>query len=292
MKRILGGGPPTMPILPNSFTVRPLTPVIGALVEGLDLATPLEAPTVMAIEEALVTHHVLFFRDQRLEPAGQRDLAVNFGRLHVHPIYPHPPGVPEIIVFDTGSHNPPDADTWHSDVSCIEMPPMGGILAAKELPETGGDTSWSNMIAAYEALSEPLRRFLDGLQAVHDLTKAFAKDRYGAGEDEAKWEEARRKNPPVAHPVIRTHPVTGRRGVFVNESFTTRILDLSPKESDAVLRFLFEHVAKPEFTVRWRWEQGDVAFWDNRLTQHYALADYLPQRRVMHRATILGDRPH
>jgi taurine dioxygenase len=279
-------------ILSNRFTVRPLTPAIGALVEGLDLATPLEAPTVAAVQEALVAHHVLFFEGQRLEPASQRDLAANFGPLHIHPIYPHPPGVPEIIVFDTGVQNLPDADTWHSDVSCIEAPPMGAVLAARQLPETGGDTSWSSMIAAYEALSGPFRGLLDGLEAVHDLTKAFPKERYGTGEDEAKWDEARRKNPPVKHPVIRTHPVTGRKGVFVNESFTTRILGLSPKESDALLRFLFEHVAKPEFTVRWRWKLGDVAFWDNRLTQHYALANYLPQRRVMHRATILGDRPH
>jgi taurine dioxygenase len=278
-------------ILSNSFTVRPLTPAIGALVEGLDLAIPLEERTVDGIQEALVAHHVLFFEGQRLEPASQRDLAARFGQLHIHPIYPHPPGVPEIIVFDTGAQNLPDADTWHSDVSCIETPPMGAILAAKQLPENGGDTSWSSMVAAYEALSEPFRRLLDGLQAVHDLTKAFGKERYGMGEDEAKWEEARRKNPPVTHPVIRTHPVSGRKGIYVNESFTTRILGLTPKESDTLLRFLFEHVARPEFTVRWRWKQGDVAFWDNRLTQHYALADYLPQRRVMHRATILGDRP-
>src|SRR5689334_18539576 len=176
-----------MPILPNSFAVRPLSPAIGALVEGLDLAAPLEAAQVAAVQDALVTHHVLFFEGQHLEPASQRDLAARFGELHIHPVYPHPPGVPEIIVFDTGAQNLPDADTWHSDVSSIETPPMGAILAAKQLPPTGGDTSWSSMIAAFEALSEPFRRFLDGLKAVHDLTKAFPKERYGMGEDEAKW---------------------------------------------------------------------------------------------------------
>src|SRR3954462_7399737 len=157
-----------VPILSNNLTVRPLTPAIGALVEGLDLPTSLEPSAVAAVGDALVPHHVLFFRDQHLEPATQRDFAANFGELHVHPIYPHPPGVHEIIGFDTGTHNLPDADTWHSDVSCIETPPMGAILAAKLLPETGGDTSWSSMIAAYEALSEPFRRLLDGLKAVHD----------------------------------------------------------------------------------------------------------------------------
>src|SRR3954453_22994873 len=155
-----------VPILSKSPPVRPLTPAIGALVEGLDLATPPDPSAVAAVGDALVTHHVLFFRDQNLEPAIQRDLAANFGELHIHPIYPHPPGVREIITFDTGTHNLPDADTWHSDVSCIETPPMGAILAAKLLPEAGGDTSWSSMIAAYEALSEPFRRLLDGLKAV------------------------------------------------------------------------------------------------------------------------------
>lgn len=280
-----------MPVLSNSLSVRPLTPAIGALVDGLDLQTPLEPSAIAAVAAALATHHVLFFEGQRLEPAGQRDLAANFGQLHVHPVYPHPPDVPEIIVFDNGAHNLPETDIWHSDLSWIDTPPMGAILAAKQLPATGGDTSWSSMIAAYEMLSEPFRRLLDGLEAIHDFTKGFTKERFGSGDDAEKWEAARRKNPPVTHPVVRTHPVSGKRGVYVNETFTTCILGLSPKESEAVLRLLFEHGAKPEFTVRWRWKAGDVAFWDNRLTQHYALADYLPERRVMHRATILGDRP-
>jgi len=196
-------------------------------------------------------------------------------------------------VLDTGGHNPPDADIWHSDVSWAEKPPMGSILVAKQLPEFGGDTTWSNMILAYEALSPTFRNFLHNLQAEHDITKRFTKERFGTTEEGAKkWEEARRKNPPVVHPVIRTHPVTGRRGIYVNETFTTRILNLSKAESDAILNVLFEHVIKPEFTVRWRWSAGDVAFWDNRLTQHYALADYLPNRRVMHRAVIEGDKPY
>ena len=199
--------------------------------------------------------------------------------------------MPEIIVFDTGAHNLPDTDAWHSDLRFIATPPVGAILAAKESPASGGDTSWSSRIVAYAALSEPFRRFPEGLEAIHDFSKGFTKERFGKGEDEGRWEEARCLNPPAVHPVVRTHPVGGRRGVFVNESFTTRILGLSPRESEAVLKLLFEHVAKPEFTIRWRWKSGDVAFWDNRLTRHDALAGYLPRRRVMHRAAILGDRP-
>jgi taurine dioxygenase len=202
------------------------------------------------------------------------------------------PEVPEIIVLDTGHHNPPDSDTWHTDVTFIETPPMGALLSARVLPPQGGDTLWLSCIAAFEALSAPMRDFLRGLSAVHDIAAAFTDEDYG-GTDEARQRlaEARLKNPPVVHPVVRTHPVTGRQGIFVNASFTTRICELSKTESAAVLQFLAAHVAKPEFTVRWRWKPFDLAFWDNRLTQHYATADYVPHRRVMHRATILGDRP-
>jgi len=277
----------------QTLNVTPLSPAIGALVGGLDLAQPLSAFEVERLTAALVSHHVLFFEQQTLSPAQLRDLAKNFGDLHVHPIYPHVADVPEIIILDTGAHNLPDNDNWHTDVTFIQTPPLGAILAARELPDCGGDTSWASTIAAFEALSAPMQHFLGGLSAEHDFVKSFPLERWGSGDaaSEARWHEARAKNPPVHHPVVRTHPVSGRRGLFVNEGFTTRIVELKANESDALLRMLFAHVSRPDFTVRWRWKPGDVAFWDNRLTQHYALADYLPARRVMHRATILGDRP-
>jgi len=275
-----------------SLSATPLTPVIGALVAGVDLARPLDDADVAALTELLHRHLVLFFEGQALTPARQRDVAAHFGKLHIHPIYPHVAEVPEIIVLDTHADNLPDNDNWHTDVTFIETPPLGAILSAQRLPPTGGDTLWASGIAAFEALSAPWRKFLEGLDAEHDFVKSFPLERYsGAGERE-RWFEAQAKHPPVTHPVIRTHPVTGRRALFVNEGFTTRILGLNPRESEATLRFLFEHVSRPEFTLRWRWRQGDVAFWDNRVTQHYATADYLPARRVMHRATILGDRPY
>lgn len=145
---------------------------------------------------------------------------------------------------------------------------------------------------AFEALSKPLQQLLDGLTATHDISKSFPQERFGATDaDLARLEEARRKNPPRSHPVIRTHPVSGRKALFVSDGFTTRINELSAAESRALLDLLFAHFSRPEFTVRWRWKENDVAFWDNRVTQHYAVDDYRPQRRVMHRATILGDRP-
>jgi len=158
-------------------------------------------------------------------------------------------------------------------------------------PAVGGDTLWSNMVAAYAGLSTRLQRFLDGLTASHDFAKSFPPDRFAAPAEQAQWQQTRARHPPVIHPVVRTHPTTGEKCLFVNSGFTTHIVDLPRAESDAVLNLLFQHVAKPEFTCRHRWRVDDVAFWDNRCTQHYALADYLPHRRVMHRATIIGERP-
>lgn len=273
------------------LNTRPLTPAIGAVIENINLADELSDATIESLRRALLKHHVIFFRKQRLDPTTQRGLAARFGSLHIHPLYPHVEDVPEIIVLDTSINNLPDNNNWHTDVTFIETPPLGAILAAKVIPPSGGDTSWASTIAAYEALSEPFQRFLDGLTAIHNIEKSFPESRWGRNDDKARFDEARRKNPPVRHPVVRVHPESGRKGLFVNEGFTTRIDELGATESDAVLRLLFRHIAKPEFTVRWKWEEGDVAFWDNRLTQHYALVDYLPHRRIMHRATILGDRP-
>jgi len=275
----------------SDFDVVTLEPAIGARIDGVDLASPLDDAIVAAIGQALVRHQVLFFEGQDLAPAQLRDFAARFGALHIHPVYPHVPDVPEIIVLDTDANNLPDNDNWHTDVTFIETPPLGAVLHARQLPPSGGDTLWSSMTAAFEALSPRVRRLLDGLTAEHDFEKSFPRERFAGPEEQERWLSARLRNPPVRHPVVRRHPVTGAAGLFVNFGFTTRILDLPKPESEALLRFLFEHVARPEFTVRHRWRPGDVAFWDNRATQHYAVADYLPARRVMHRATILGDRP-
>lgn len=273
------------------LTVQPLSPTIGAVISPINLGQPLDDITIAKLKTALENHLVLFFEGQDITPRAQRDLAARFGALHIHPIYPTVPGVPEIIVLDTDETNLPDNDAWHTDVTFIETPPAAAVLAAKSLPPAGGDTLWSSGVAAYEALSEPFRAFLSTLRAEHDFTKAFPQSRWGQGENAAQWLAARDKHPPVTHPVIRTHPVTGRKALFVNEQFTRRIIGLTARESDALLQYLFTHVGRPEFVVRWRWKLGDIALWDNRVTQHYAIADYLPNRRIMHRATVLGDRP-
>ena len=274
----------------SEFVVSPLTPAVGGLVSGLDLSRPLSDRTIQALRQALAERHVLFFENQSLDPAAQRDFAGRFGKLHVHPVYRHVEGVPEITLIETKPESLPDNDNWHTDVTFIETPPFGAVLTPKVLPPSGGDTLWSSTVAAYDALSEPFRRLVDGLTAEHDFQHGFKRHLWGVGDRREAYERAVASNPPVVHPVVRTLE-DGRRGLFVNEGFTFRILELKPKESDALLAFLFAHLAKPEFTVRWRWKFGDVAFWDNRLSTHYATLDYLPHPRVMTRAAILGDRP-
>ncbi len=272
--------------------IQALGPAIGALVSGIQLSEPLRDDHRDALTQALLQHQVLFFENQPITPRQQRDLAARFGALHIHPIYPSDPQVPEIILLDTSTGNPPDNDNWHTDVTFIQTPPMGALLSAKLLPPSGGDTLWSSGVAAFDALSPAFQKLLDGLTAEHDIMKSFHAVRFArTPEEQLRYDMARTNNPVVVHPVIRTHPVTGKKGIFVNEGFTTRIRELSLPESDAVLALLVKHIAKPEFTVRWRWKAHDFAFWDNRLTQHYATNDYLPHRRVMHRATVLGDRP-
>jgi taurine dioxygenase len=275
-----------------TIQVTPVARALGAIVSGVDIAEELSQPVIDHLGELLIEHQVLFFRDQPISPHAQARFAARFGSLHVHPIYPVLPELPEIMLIDTHPGFLPDNDNWHTDVTFSRTPPLAGILAAKRIPSAGGDTLWSSCSAAYEALSEPLRRFLDGLTAQHSVAKSFPPDRWQADPAfKERYERAVAKHPPVNHPVVRTHPVSRRKGLFVNEGFTTHINELSPQESQSVLAFLFAHAARPEFTVRWSWRVDDVAFWDNRVTQHYAIADYLPERRTMHRATVNGDAP-
>ncbi|QOF93384.1 taurine dioxygenase [Pseudomonas lundensis] len=275
-----------------SLTLTPLSAALGAQIEGVDLTQPLSIEQREAIEQALLTHHVIFFRNQSINPQQQARFAANFGDLHIHPIYPNIPEQPEVLVLDTAVTDVRDNAVWHTDVTFLPTPALGAVLSAKQLPAFGGDTLWASGIAAFEGLSAPLQRLLDGLTATHDFTKSFPPERFGSTpEDFARWDQTRKNNPPLSHPVIRTHPVSGRKALFVNEGFTTRINELSETESEALLKLLFAHATRPEYTIRWRWQENDVAFWDNRVTQHYAVDDYRPNRRVMHRATILGDAP-
>ncbi|MGE8177227.1 taurine dioxygenase [Pseudomonas fluorescens] len=276
----------------SSLTITPLSTALGAQISGVDISQPLNLEQRDAIEQALLKHQVLFFREQPINPQQQARFSANFGDLHIHPIYPNVPEQPEVLILDTAHTDVRDNAVWHTDVTFLPTPALGAVLSAKLLPEFGGDTLWASGIAAYEALSTPLQNLLQGLTATHDFVKSFPLERFGTTPEAlAQWEEARKKKPPLSHPVIRTHPVSGRKSLFVNEGFTTKINELSETESEAILKLLFAHATRPEFTIRWRWQENDVAFWDNRVTQHFAVDDYRPARRVMHRATVLGDVP-
>lgn len=269
-----------------------LTPAIGAVISGIDLNQVLNAEAQQDLQAALVEHQVLFLRQQFLQAEQQRDLAKLFGELHIHPIYPAHERVAEVMVLDSHKQDLRDNELWHTDVTFIQTPPLGCVLSAQQVPEFGGDTLWASSIAAYEALSEPFKALLNGLTASHDIRKSFPAARFALTEaDAARFEQATRDHPPVSHPVVRTHPVSGKQGLFVSEGFTTHINEVSEAESEALLRFLFAHATQPRFQVRWHWQAGDVALWDNRSTQHFANFDYGGAHRIMHRATVLGDKP-
>jgi taurine dioxygenase len=268
-----------------SIQVEKLTPNAGAEVRGADLSQPLDERTFKEIHAALIDNGVIFFRDQHLTPAQQKAFGRLFGELHIHPAAPKEvPEHPEILVIHADENSKHVAgENWHSDVSCDLEPPMGSILYMHELPPVGGDTLFASMYAAYEALSEPMKRFLEPLTAMHEGEHVY-RGRYGV-DDRGKV------FPKAEHPVIRTHPVSGRKALYVNGGFTTRIKQLPRPESDAVLQFLYRHVETPEFHCRFRWQVNWVAFWDNRCMQHHAMWDYYPQRRHGHRVTIKGDTP-
>jgi len=282
----------------RTLTVRPYQAAIGAIVEGIDLTKPLPDAQREEIAAALVAHQVIFLRGPILSNAQLAAFARTFGE-------PQPASessfgklaeFPEIDVLAYGGGVVPyvTKELWHTDFSGRENPTMGSVLHCLEAPSHGGDTIWISMFAAYDALSDRMKQYLAGMKAEHRTIKAFGDDiRSNLWKDDAgrKRFEQLKALPPVEHPVVRTHPVSGRKGLFVNEGYTTRLIGVDKKESDAVLGFLFQHMQTPEFHCRYRWSTGDIAVWDNRSTQHYAVADY-SERRVMHRITLKGDRPY
>ena len=274
-----------------SLQIKQINPNIGAVIEGLDLNYA-DTQLTQKIKDALNQYQVIFFRKQALTAQSQVKLAKAFGTLHIHPIYPSMDGAPEVIVLDSHRQDLRDNDLWHTDVTFSQTPPLGCVLQAIKIPEFGGDTLWASATAAFNALSDELKDKLRGLTATHDIRKSFPIERFGiTAEDRERLENSFRKNPPVVHPVVRTHPETGAEILFINEGFTTRINELSEQESDTLLAFLFEHAVKEEFHLRWQWQEGDVALWDNRCTQHKALFDYGDAHRIMHRATVNGSVP-
>jgi taurine dioxygenase len=267
-----------------TLRLEPLTPYIGATVTGVDLRDP-AAEQIDELRRALLEWKVLFFRDQDITPAQHRDFATNWGELEVHPFLPQGE-VPEVVHFERSQDDPGTENIWHVDVTWRQRPPLGSVLRALEVPPAGGDTLWADMGNAYDCLSDEIKERIDALTAVHDFVPSF-----GRGMAPDRLEQMRETYPPVSHPIVRIHPETGRKTLFVNSLFTTHIPDLDPVEGQQLLRHLFDQAKVPDFQCRFRWQPNSVAFWDNRATQHYATSDYFPHRRVMERVAIVGDIP-
>ena len=269
-----------------------LTPAIGAIVHGVDLSRPLSDATYAAIECAFLDRQVIFFRGQNLASEDLKRFGRHFGSLNVHPFLPKVDGDPEVILLANDRKRPPAINIWHSDLTFMPRPPLGAVLLAREIPDAGGDTLWASMTAAYEALSDDMQSRLLGLTGVHQGSLAEYRAALGDHaplDPESEWADP---NPTAEHPIVRTHPVTGRKSLYLSGTDTRSIKGLEPTESAALLESLLRHAETPEFQVRFRWRVGDVAFWDNRCTQHYATADYWPKERTMHRVTVEGDRPY
>jgi len=264
---------------------------LGAYVEGVSLEEAGRSQGLFAeVNAALLEHQVLFFRDQRMTPVDYQRFARCFGSIEGHPAYNVVPDAPDVQILESTPENPSKIELWHTDMTFRPEPPAITLLHGQVIPPFGGDTLWASATAAYDGLSEPVRKMLDGLYAVHDFRHGFQESLAEPGGAE-RLAPAIAANPPVRHPVIRTHPETGRKAIYVNRLFTTHIEGLGRGESEAILEMLYRHVVQDEFTVRLSWQPLTVAIWDNRATQHKPVNDFLAMHRKMHRVTIAGDRP-
>lgn len=270
----------------NHFDARQLGATIGAVISGVDLTEALAEPVVTELRQALLDYKVLFFRDQPMTADQHVAFARNFGELEVHPFIPANAERPELVRFAKSAEVGGYENSWHSDVSWREVPSMGAVLHAIEVPPSGGDTLFADMYAAYDGLDDATKSRVENLTAVHDFMLAFASQVKPEDRD-----RTRAQFPPARHPVIRTHGETHRRLIYVNRNFTDHIEGLSAEESTDLIDLLSRQAEIVEYQCRWTWEPHSVAFWDNRAVQHYACSDYWPSVRVMERASIIGERP-
>jgi taurine dioxygenase len=274
----------------GNIVVKPIGGFIGAEIEGVDLRKPLAPEQFRIVHDALVDHEVIVLHDQDISVDQQMAFGSLFGELSVHPFSPNLPDRPEVIILDYSADNPPAlTDIWHADETFREMPPIATILRAKVVPEAGGDTLFASMSAAYRGLSERMKQHIHGMEALHDF-KPW-RPLFGHG-DRARLRELEDRFPNPWHPVVRVHPVSGRRVLYVNRQFCVRLRDVKQDESDALLEFLYRQATVPEYQLRVRWRPNTLVMWDNRSVQHYASHDYYPARRTMERVTVKGsERP-
>ena len=271
------------------FKVEAITPVIGASISGISLNQDLKSDTVEKIYNALIKYQVIFFREQDLTPESHLQLAKRFGDIDPgHPVYPHVEGFQSIVLLKNDESSRPDTNDWHKDLTFKSNPPFASILHGVSVPKIGGDTIWASMSAVYDSLTDGWKEDLEGLEAIHDMG-TFRNDFYKEGGINSV-NSALKKVGSAVHKVIEKHPISGKKYLNVNQSFTRNILNVSQGASDHILKFLFQLLARPEFQVRFHWQNNSVAIWDNRITQHYAICDYLPNFRHMHRITVINDK--
>jgi taurine dioxygenase len=284
----------------SGIDVQKISGALGAEIYGVDLGGPLTNTEFDAVHQAFLDHQVIFFRDQKITPDQHMAFGRRFGELDIHPfaagLDDHPEVMPVVKeAEDHASYN--FGGTWHSDVTFYEKPALGSILYALDVPPYGGDTMFANQYMAYESLSDGMKEMLGGLTAIHNASHAYGRGGRNDRRDAAATPRSMKvrtgddAEAEVEHPVVRTHPETGRKSLFVNHVFTRRFKGWTREESLPLLQFLYDHAVRPEFTCRFRWRKGSIAFWDNRCVQHYALNDYHGHRREMHRVTVIGDRP-
>lgn len=279
--------------MPSTITISPIAGALGAEIGGVDLSQDVPEDVFAQIHQAFLDHHVIFFRNQAdLSPEAHKAFACRFGTLNVHPYVKAMAGHPELLEI---VKEPEDTVNfgggWHTDMSFLEKPALGSLLYAIEVPASGGDTLFANQVTAYEALSDGMKDMLAPLKAVHSASREYSSAGHSAQGRKSMQASTATDAPEYEHPVIRTHPQTGRKGLYINPAFTLRFADMTKRESKPLLDFLFNHSRDERFTCRFRWTAGTLAFWDNRCCWHYALNDYAGQRRHMRRATVNGDRP-
>ena len=278
----------------SSLDVKPLAGGLGAEILGVDLRTDLPAEAWRTIDAAFAEHGVIFFREQDLTPEQHIAFAGHFGPINVNRFFTPVPGHPQIAEVRKEPHHRKNiGEVWHTDHSYDEIPALGSVLLAREVPEVGGDTMFANMYLAYETLSDGYKRMLEGLRAVHSSRHIFGPNAAYHGNDlKDRLANASLAVQDAVHPVVIAHPITGRKALYVNPNFTVGIEGWTAEESRALFDQLFRHAVRPEFTCRFRWRNGSIAIWDNRCTWHLAINDYHGHRRLMHRITIDGTRLH
>ena len=273
------------------FELLHLSPCIGTEVLGIDLRQEQSQQNIDWLSALLVERKVLFFREQDISREQHIGFSKRFGELEVHPFTDNNEQFPELIELHNDRERPPSINIWHSDVTWRHAPSLGSLLRARKVPAVGGDTLFANMEAGYDDLDDQTKQQIEHLTAVHD-NQSFLNGMIKRGATEKEVEEKRKQFPPTTHPVVRTHPVSGKKSIYVNKAFTRRIEGMSDAESDALLQKLMHQAWKPDVQCRFRWRENSIAFWDNRGAQHYAAADYWPEQRHMERVTVAGSRPY